>query len=121
MSRVIGGKDATPHSWPWQAEIQEYRLPTQRGGEREWAWDHKCGGSLIHREWIITAAHCLSGNPDPRIYRIILGSCTFNMVVKGSNETRICPFLDWGNGIYCTATGLRVKDFRFGNWDLEQT
>lgn len=73
MPRVIGGAKASPHSWPWQAEILKYGLPTQGGGEREWAWDHKCGGSLIHREWIITAAHCLSQNPDPRIYRIILG------------------------------------------------
>lgn len=100
MPRVIGGKDAVPHSWPWQAEIQEYRMLTRRGGEREGEWGHKCGGSLIYREWIITAAHCLTQNPDPRIYRIILGLYTFKMVVKGSNETSICPF------------------FVLGKWDL---
>jgi len=66
LPRVIGGTEAIPHSWPWQAEIQwDY---SQNG-----KWSHKCGGSLIHPEWIVTAAHCLSWNPDPRIYRIVLG------------------------------------------------
>ena len=35
-------------------------------------------------------------------------------------RTGICPFLGWDNGIYCTGTGTGIRDFRFGNWDLDQ-
>ena len=35
-------------------------------------------------------------------------------------RTGICPFLGWDNGIYCTGTGTGIRDFRFGNCDLDQ-
>lgn len=68
LPRVIGGKEAIPHSWPWQAELQALKIT-----KHEQKWSPKCGASLIHPEWIVTAAHCLAMNPDPRIYRIVLG------------------------------------------------
>lgn len=61
--RVIGGKEAVPHSWPWLAEIQYNDKGT---------WYHKCGGSLIYPEWIVTAAHCLVYGNNKEI-RIVLG------------------------------------------------
>jgi len=66
LPRVLGGDEAIPHSWPWQAMIETKQ-------SRDEGWTHKCGASLIHPEWIVTAAHCLAFSPDPRIYRIILG------------------------------------------------
>ncbi|XP_063003427.1 serine protease 57-like [Elgaria multicarinata webbii] len=57
---VIGGKEATPHSRPFMASIQ-------MNGE------HFCGGFLVRRRWVMTAAHCLINNPDPSI-RVVLGA-----------------------------------------------
>ncbi|XP_027715615.1 chymotrypsin-C [Vombatus ursinus] len=60
-TRVVGGEDATPHSWPWQISLQYLYDGTYR---------HTCGGTLISRQHVLTAAHCISKN---RTYRVLLG------------------------------------------------
>lgn len=48
---VIGGEDARRGDWPWQALLLLHgRYPF-------------CGGSLIDRQWILTAAHCVAPRP----------------------------------------------------------
>ncbi|XP_004648783.1 chymotrypsinogen B-like, partial [Octodon degus] len=51
LSRIVNGEDAVPGSWPWQA----YLL-----GEDV----YQCGGSLICKDWVVTAAHCEVGTTD---------------------------------------------------------
>ncbi len=45
MPTIVGGDLAAEGDWPWQAH-----LSTNIGN---------CGGVLIHRQWVVTAAHCL--------------------------------------------------------------
>ncbi|XP_041859440.1 chymotrypsin-C-like [Melanotaenia boesemani] len=61
VSRVVGGEDVRPHSWPWQISLQY-----NRAGE----WRHTCGGTLISNQWVLTAAHCISTG---REYRVAMG------------------------------------------------
>ncbi|XP_068453308.1 chymotrypsin-C-like [Clinocottus analis] len=61
VSRVVGGEDVRPHSWPWQISLQY-----NRQGE----WRHTCGGTLISDQWVLTAAHCISKSKE---YRVALG------------------------------------------------
>nr|ACY24330.1 trypsin [Ctenocephalides felis] len=46
--RVVGGHTANEHQFPWQVSLQRFG-------------SHFCGGSIINSEWVLTAAHCISG------------------------------------------------------------
>ncbi|NXC77869.1 GRAB protein, partial [Anhinga anhinga] len=42
---VIGGREAKPHSRPYVVSIQSKGT-------------HTCGGALLRKGWVLTAAHC---------------------------------------------------------------
>ncbi|XP_071516903.1 chymotrypsin BII-like [Panulirus ornatus] len=62
-SRIVGGIEATPHSWPHQAALFIDDM-------------YFCGGSLISNEWVMTAAHCMDG-------------ASFVQVVLGAHNIRL--------------------------------
>ncbi|KAF1676777.1 OVCH2 protein, partial [Pygoscelis papua] len=47
FSRIIGGEEAVPYSWPWQVSVQI-------------SDEHICGGAVLAKEWVVTAAHCFN-------------------------------------------------------------
>lgn len=58
---IIGGEEARPGAWPWMVALVYADNENVAQGQF-------CGGSLIHAEWVLTAAHCtfeLSGRLRP--------------------------------------------------------
>ncbi|XP_074874122.1 chymotrypsin-like elastase family member 2A [Carettochelys insculpta] len=77
LTRVVGGQDARPFSWPWQVSLQYKSLTS---------WYHTCGGTLIAPNWVVTAGHCISNS---RTYRVYLGK--FNLAVSEEGSVAISP------------------------------
>lgn len=49
---IVGGCDVPARKYPWQVSLRFYSMTY-------YLWEHLCGGSLIHPEWVLTAAHCV--------------------------------------------------------------
>ncbi|KAI5615020.1 serine protease 33-like, partial [Silurus asotus] len=60
-TRIVGGSDARDGAWPWQVDIQM--------GDS----GHICGGSIISKDWVLSAAHCFSEPLDLSSYLLYMG------------------------------------------------
>uniref|UniRef100_A0A8C1MQI3 Transmembrane serine protease 4b n=1 Tax=Cyprinus carpio TaxID=7962 RepID=A0A8C1MQI3_CYPCA len=59
--RIVGGVDTEIEHWPWQVSLQ-------------WNYQHVCGGALLSRRWIISAAHCFTvQKQELKRWTVVLG------------------------------------------------
>ncbi|NWZ12659.1 CEL2A elastase, partial [Agelaius phoeniceus] len=77
VSRVVGGENARPYSWPWQVSLQY-----NANGK----WSHTCGGTLIATNWVMTAAHCISSTLT---YKVLLGK--YNLAAQEEGSVAVSP------------------------------
>ncbi|MEM7034064.1 MAG: trypsin-like serine protease, partial [Chloroflexota bacterium] len=61
LERIVGGVEAAEGAWPWLVSIQFANLDF-----------HLCGGTLIHPEWVLTAAHCVTDYTAEQL-KVVLG------------------------------------------------
>nr|QYL00115.1 serine protease [Frankliniella occidentalis] len=55
--QIVGGHPVKIEEVPFQVSLEQY-------GE------HQCGGSILSKQWVLTAAHCIYGIDDPTIYGV---------------------------------------------------
>jgi secreted trypsin-like serine protease len=63
FSRIMGGRDAVPHSYPWMVSLAKRSLNNL----------HLCGGVLLTRRHVLTAAHCMEDFKDISDINILAG------------------------------------------------
>lgn len=92
--RIVNGNEAVAHAYPHIASIQELKFRDPWTGEE--GWGHHCGGTIIDKYWVLTAAHCLwkkttedyAGRPN---FRIVLGK---HNLVDGNKGTEKIAYPD---------------------------
>ncbi|XP_046601133.1 CLIP domain-containing serine protease 2 isoform X2 [Neodiprion lecontei] len=60
--RIIGGRNASLGTYPWLARIGYNEAPTNYSREKN-ELAYRCGGSLINKLYVVTAAHCVADLP----------------------------------------------------------
>merc|ERR1712098_990191 len=83
--RIIGGEEAPPHEFPWQISLRNLG-------------SHICGGSIINKNQVITAAHCVQG-AMPALDSVVAGA--HHRILEGGHQKRSVSKLeynqDWNN------------------------
>ncbi|XP_041038110.1 serine protease 27-like, partial [Carcharodon carcharias] len=74
-NRIVGGRNSEAGSWPWQVSIH-------MDGR------HICGGSIISKSWVLTAAHCVSKEMISK-YFLYLGRYQQNGVNRNEISFRV--------------------------------
>merc|ERR1712179_341152 len=70
--RIIGGEEAPAHEFPWQISLRNLG-------------SHICGGSIINKNQVITAAHCVEG-ALPILDSVVAGA--HHRILEGGHQTR---------------------------------
>jgi secreted trypsin-like serine protease len=75
--RTIGGNVVSRGTAPYQVQLYSNFTgysAAERVGREMWEMQHRCGGTLIAPNWVLTAAHCITQDQVNRDYRVRIGA-----------------------------------------------
>ncbi|KAM4561562.1 granzyme B-like [Fundulus diaphanus] len=77
-SSIFGGKVSKPHSRPYMASLQ-------------YQGSHNCGGVLIRKDFVLTAAHCLLEGD----MTVVLGAHDLSKAEKSQQRIKVAKFIKY--------------------------
>jgi secreted trypsin-like serine protease len=83
--RIAKGHDTTIEKHPWQIAILDAVI-LSRSGKNEAS--QFCGGTLIARRWVLTAAHCVDNGTKSSELLILSGTAS---LISGGKRTTLLP------------------------------
>nr|XP_012417425.1 PREDICTED: putative serine protease 46 isoform X1 [Odobenus rosmarus divergens] len=95
--KMVKGKLVEVGKWPWQVSILFLGM-------------YICSGSLIHHQWVLTAAHCLQRSKDPKMYSVRVGVQSLPDNGTQLLLTRIVIHEDFHNLISQDIALLKLRD-----------
>lgn len=75
---IVGGAPADPGEWPWQVALVGGTTTDLYNGQF-------CGGSLVADQWVVTAAHCVYGDPASAV-DVVAGIYDLQPVTPGNQR-----------------------------------
>ncbi|CAL4063994.1 unnamed protein product [Meganyctiphanes norvegica] len=66
QGRIVNGTDAVFGEFPWQVTLWADK-------HADMYFSHLCGGTLVSKSWIVTAAHCLEHIPSLEMLKVRIG------------------------------------------------
>ncbi len=85
---VVGGHIAKPGRWPFMVSLVDKQTPTNRDA-------HSCGGSLVSKRDVLTAAHCAFPD-DAGNLQVLIGTQDFASGGRRVNVTRVTQHPSYG-------------------------
>nr|XP_014337648.1 PREDICTED: LOW QUALITY PROTEIN: mastin-like [Bos mutus] len=88
---TVGVHDVPPGRWPWQASLRRHSKKREQ-------WEHVCGGSLVHLQWVLTAAHCIGRQSrQASAFRVQVGQLRLYDPDRLMKVTEIIPHPDYNH------------------------
>ena len=81
VSRIVGGQPAAQHAWPWQVGLVSRQKTTSTNTTTPF-----CGGSLVSRAAVVTAAHC-----EQRVARFLVVVGDHDLATMDQGQRSIEP------------------------------
>jgi len=107
-SLIVGGRQARAGQFPWQVSLDDGR-------------GSFCGGTIINRNWVLTAAHCCDTS-SPRDFDVVAGAHNLNRPTSNQRKyslNRIVVHPNWNDrnndfdiALLRTSSAMSLNRFR---------